>query len=89
MATKEALDNFGGPVKRIKLRHLHCSSCATEVVQLVAVAMGGIWEVFPELEMGAAHLCKGRAQRSVSKCLIADRYLLINCVYEGQQIQPK
>lgn len=43
----------------MKLRHLHCSSCATEVVQLIAVAMGGIWEVFPQLAMGAAHLCKG------------------------------
>lgn len=55
---EEALDNSGGPVKCLKLGQLYCSSCATEAVQLLAVAMGGVWKVFPELAMDVAHLCK-------------------------------
>ena len=56
---KEVLDNFCGPVKCLKLGQLCCSSCATEAIQLLAVAMEGIWKVFPELAMDVAHLSKG------------------------------
>lgn len=38
--------------------------------------------------MDVSHLCKGLRQ-NVPESIIADRYLLISYVSEGQQTQPK
>lgn len=50
--------------------------------------MGENWKIFTELIMDVSHLCKGLGQ-NVPESLIADRYLLISYVSEGQQTQPK
>lgn len=56
---KKASANFSGTVKCLNLGQVRCSNCATEAVQFLAVTMGEIWKIFPELVMDVAHLCKG------------------------------
>jgi len=61
---------------------------ATEAVQLLTVTTGENWKIFTELIMDVSHLSKG-LRKNVPESLIADRYLLISYVSEGQQTQSK